>query len=53
MEFFGPEQFLSSERESSIFSTVKSSVDALGEIDLIATINQVNQQRISDKELEL
>jgi hypothetical protein len=54
MGYFRPKQSLSRERESSIFSTVNSSLDALGGIDLIAVINQVSQRSISDKdELEL
>ena len=47
----GPKQFLSWVRESSIFSAVKSSLDALGEKDLIDVMNQVNHRRISDKEV--
>jgi hypothetical protein len=49
--FFGPKQLLSRVRESLIIVSDKSSLDALGETDSIDVINQVNQRRISDKEL--
>jgi hypothetical protein len=49
--FFRPKQFLSLVWESAIFLAVKSSLDALGEEDLIDVMKQVNQRRISDKEV--
>ena len=50
-EVLGPKQRFSAAREISILSFVKSSREALGEIDLIEVRNQLNQRRIFDKEL--
>jgi hypothetical protein len=47
--------FLYDERTQGIFNLFGSQifVRCPGEIDLIAVINQVNQRRITDKELDL
>jgi hypothetical protein len=49
--FFGLKQLLSWSREAVIARSVNSSLDALGEKDLMAMSNQVNQRRTSRKPL--